>query len=325
MTMFFDDARTVERPAFFDGQQLYAADLQGLAGFHRAMRWLHNSSLHQPGVGSGFAVAGRRGDREVRVDPGYALDADGREIVLLEAQVEPVPPVAVDTDGGPVAYDISVSYPADDELEEAETREGVCLPRGAVRLRERPVLCWIRLARDVAGELRPVDARHALDLQRARKIAIARAFVRNCKLDADLSIAERRNARPEPCPHIARGHEAPVAWEAWEVQRLDSNGNPEQVPVGLQADVDTRAAAFRLVPTYTARPEGPRPIGAPRLEQRDAQFLDVPAFVTAATRDGFHCFVPLIGIDDVLADVSIDDVVQAARQAWGVVWMGVEP
>jgi hypothetical protein len=322
MTLF-DDTSSVERPVFFDGQQLYADDLQGLADFHREMRTLHNSALHQPGFGNGFAVAGSKGDREVRIDPGYALDADGREIVLLETHVEPVPPVAVDTDGGPVAYDLTVSYPDDDQLEEAETREGVCLPRGAVRLRERPVFCWVRLARDVSGELRPVDPAQALDLRLARKIALARVFVRNCKLDADLSIAVRRNARPEPCPHIACGHELPVAWEAWE--SLPPGLEVSPTALGLRADVDTSGAGFRLVPTYEARAEGGRPLMLAIGDGVDIPMLDAPGFVTSPTRDGFTCFVPVFGIGIDLTDDLMKTLVETAREQWGLVWMGMEP
>lgn len=319
MTMF-DDARTVERPAFFEGQQLYAEDLQGLDGFHRALRWLHNRSLHQPGVGNGFAVAGARGDREVRIDPGYALDAGGREIVLLETAVEPVPPVATDADGGPVAFDLTVSYPEDADLEDAETREGVCLPRGAVRLRERPIFCWVRLVKDVNGTLAPVDPRQGLDLQQSRKIAIARAFVRNCALDADLVIAARRNARPDPCPHMAFGRVLPVDWQTWTV-------GGDSVPIGLIADVDTRAAGFRIVPGYQARVTGGRPLtlSASDIEGPSTLLLDVPAFTTQETQVGFRCSVPLIALSGRLVAALKDELVEKAGGRWGIQWMGVEP
>jgi hypothetical protein len=319
MTMF-DDARTVERPAFFDGQQLYAEDLQGLDGFHRALRWLHNRSLHQPGVGNGFAVAGSRGDREVRIQPGYALDADGREIVLLETAIEPVPPVAADADGGPVAFDLTVSYPEDADLEEAETREGVCLPRGAVRLRERPIFCWVRLVRDVNGTLAPVDPRQRLDLQQSHKIAIARAFVRNCALDADLVIAARRNARPDPCPHMAFGRVLPVAWQVW-------TAGPDDLPIGLIADVDTSAAGFRIVPNYQARVTGGRPLTLEpsEIEGPRSLLLDVPAFTTQETKVGFRCYVPLVALFGGLVTSQEQDLKDKAAGGWGLQWMGVEP
>ncbi len=65
----------LERQQFFDGQRLLASDLQGLEAFHRQMRELHNRSLHQPGIGNGFAVSGERGDRQVTIGAGYALMA----------------------------------------------------------------------------------------------------------------------------------------------------------------------------------------------------------------------------------------------------------
>src|SRR5258707_13601471 len=62
----------IERVRFFDNERLIAPDLQAIDDFARQMRWLHNRSLHQPGVASGYAVAGQKGDREVTIQPGYA-------------------------------------------------------------------------------------------------------------------------------------------------------------------------------------------------------------------------------------------------------------
>src|SRR6476661_8716453 len=84
------ETRFIERQQFFNGQRLFASDLQGLEAFNREMRWLHNKSLHQPGIGNGFAVVGKKDDREVQIGPGYAIDALGREIVLTQTQEEPV-------------------------------------------------------------------------------------------------------------------------------------------------------------------------------------------------------------------------------------------
>ena len=116
---FLKETRFIERLQFFNGQRLFASDLQGLEAFNREMRWLHNESLHQPGIGNGFAVSGKKGDREVRIGPGYAIDAMGREIVLTQTQVEVVPPVASEDDGSPVLFDLTVSYPDDEFLEPA--------------------------------------------------------------------------------------------------------------------------------------------------------------------------------------------------------------
>ena len=324
----FDETRSVERPRFFDGQALLAADLDGIAEFHRAMRWLHNRSLHQAGIGNGLAVAGRRGDREVQVQPGYALDSLGREIVLLETEVLPVPPVAGERDGGPVYYDLTVSYPDDDELEEAETREGICRPRGAVRLRERPVSCWVRLKRDVTDRLRPLSEAHALDIQSGLKIVLARAAVRNCKLDADLSIAERRNARPAGRPRVVCGRTA-AEWEAWTIEHPELNDGV-QLPIGLRARVDTREAELRASPCYWARITGPRPLMID-LPDEGAEgpgdqlvLLDIPAFVQDPASTGFECFAAAFSLGRSLTEDVIPVLLEATREAWGIAWLAVE-
>src|SRR5688572_32733272 len=97
-----DQLQFLERLRFFDGQRLLAADLQDVDTLHRELRELHNRSLHQPGVGSGFAVTGAPGDREVSIGPGYAIDAAGREIVHTRTRVEPIPPVPGDAEGNPI-------------------------------------------------------------------------------------------------------------------------------------------------------------------------------------------------------------------------------
>src|SRR5947209_19209161 len=97
-----DIAPFTERINFFDGQRLFASDLQFLEQFNREMRWLHNQSLHQAGIGSGFAVSGKKDDRQIRIEPGYAIDSSGREIVLTQTEVLQVPPIANDCQGNPV-------------------------------------------------------------------------------------------------------------------------------------------------------------------------------------------------------------------------------
>ncbi len=60
---------------------LTAADLAAEQEYHRGMRYLHNR-LHGYGTVSGLEVTVAR--RRVRVDPGMAIDACGREIVLAQ-------------------------------------------------------------------------------------------------------------------------------------------------------------------------------------------------------------------------------------------------
>jgi hypothetical protein len=272
-----DQTRFIERQQFFNGQRLFADDLQSLEAFNRELRWLHNKSLHQPGIGNGFAVTGKKGDREVTIGPGYAIDREGHEIVLIRDQVETVPPVASESDGTPVLFDLTVSY-LDEELEEQELREGICNQRGAVRLREEPVFCWVRL--DSNGQ--PREPKQKLEILAGMRLVLARAEVLNCELFQDLSVAERLNARPATLPYVCCGT-SEVNWEPLTFAPLDptvifgaddlssvelgalisafAQGLgffPFVLPIGLSAVVNTSACGFLNTPCYSARIAGPR-------------------------------------------------------------------
>lgn len=307
-----DETGFVERLSFFNGQRLFASDLQGVEAFHREMRWLHNKSLHQPGIGAGFAVTGKRDDREVRVGPGYALDSLGREIVLTRERVQPIPPVASEPDGSPVFFDLAVSYPGDELLEEAETREGICLSRGVVRLREEPVLCWIRLHEE-QGLLAP-DKNFEKAIQQGSWIVLARIEVLQCKLRQDVSLAERRNARPDCRPYIACGHQTPH----WQEREFPNN------LFHLTTDIDTSSAGFLTTPCYSVRLDGERIF-------EEQPVLDTFPTIVAPKPDGFtvQLFVWFFRPpppDPIEGDVLLDELEEEPRpwDAWKIVWMGVE-
>ena len=242
--------RFLERNRFFDGQRLFASDLQAVEEFNREMRWLHNKSLHQPGIGSGFAISGKKGDREAVIQPGYAIDGEGREIVLVEPHIEPVPPVADDGFGGPVYFDLTVSYPDERTLKPAETREGICAPRGAIRLREAPVFCWVRLG--PPPDRVPTDPILRDAVQQGLKLRLARAEVLNCKLEKPLSLAQRRNARPPQQPYVASGTGRNLEWT------MPNGVAPVGVGLQLVASIDTTEAEFRTPPCYSAHLLGSR-------------------------------------------------------------------
>ncbi|MEJ2750764.1 MAG: hypothetical protein P8183_23085, partial [Anaerolineae bacterium] len=208
-----DKTRFVERPQFFDGQTLFADDMQTVEAFNREMRWLHNRLLHQTGaIGNGYAVQGNKGDRVVVIGPGLALDHEGREIVLLEELSEPVPPISGDEAGGPAYFDLTVSYPHDDQLEVTETRIGFCDTAGAIRLREKPVVTWVRLQKTAAGSMEVKDGEQRAAIKRGELVVIARASVLNCQLNDVLSLKQRRSARPSCQPYIAAGVEKTPQW-----------------------------------------------------------------------------------------------------------------
>lgn len=341
--MLINATQFVERSQFFNGQRLFASDLQELEAFNREMRWLHNQSLHQPGIGSGYVPTGKKGAREVTIGPGYALDAWGREIVLTQTRTEPVPPVADDGDGQPVWYDLTVSYPSDSDLKASETREGICLPRGVVRLREEPVFCWVRLSQDENGQVQPQDERLKQEVRDGTKLVVARAEVFNCQLKRDLCTAQRRNVRPATQPYIACGRSTPTPWEVWRI-----NGKL----VGFQASIDTTNARFRVTPHYEARLEDAKPVlTVPdevisltrgrfvlQVEKPSAREFVIKAFYpplltailgTTATpsssknelKSFLKDFAAAKEADD---DPDVESGVARIREYWQVVWFGIE-
>ncbi len=274
-----DQTRFIERMQFFSGQRLLAQDLQDLETLNREMRWLHNQSLHQPGIGSGFAVSGVKGDRQVTIGPGYAIDALGREIVLTHPQVEAIPPVHGEADGSPAYYDLAVSYPQDKDLQEAETRQGVCDTQGAVRLIEEPVFCWVRLHKDSQGNLVPNSTAIAQEIQASMQIILTRVEIFNCQINALISIAQRRTARLECGPRLAAGIADPTDWEVLDLQNLSSTAlrmtlaeinNPQ--PIALMATIDTSSGGFEFTPNYSASLPGERLV-AFDIDGESTQFL----------------------------------------------------
>lgn len=259
---FIRDTRSVEQQRFFNGQRLFDSDLQGIEAFNREMRWLHNQSLHQPGIGNGFAVTGKKGDREVTIGPGYAVDDLGREIVLTSPRTIPAPPVAGDLGGLPKHFLLTVAYPEDADLEIVERRAGLCGDEGATRQRVEPILCWVPLHANGT----PEDATQAARIQQGRQLVLASIAVRECKLDKDLSLSQRRNAKPSDQPYIACGHDDPTAWRRWQIGEepglsIESASNQQgfyQVIGGLQADINTTDAGFLTEPRYFTRLAGPR-------------------------------------------------------------------
>lgn len=313
---FIDETRYLERLQFFNGQRLFASDLQGIETFNREMRWLHNKSLHQPGIGSGFAVYGKKGDRKVTINPGYAIDVLGREIILTQNQEEPIPPVSADDDGRSVFYVLTVSYPDDSELEETETREGICLPRGVVRLQEAPAFCWVRLQRDEQGNLGANNHKIKEDIKNGLKILLARIDVLNCQLKQDPSIAQRRNARPAKQPYIACGQVLPIWGFTWP------SDNEREFPfLKLTATIDTTKAGFLTPPCYSARIEGPRVV-VHREDHETDLFLFEFMHIEERKDEEFtvQAFVSISG------DYKnyTDQVEKHIECKWKIVWMGVE-
>jgi hypothetical protein len=317
-----DETRFIERLHFFDGQRLVASDLQGLEEFNREMRRMHNMCLHQHGVGSGFAVSGEKGDREVTIGPGYAIDSLGREIILTQTEVLAIPPDAGDK-GNSSFYDLTVSYPQDSALEEAETRDGICLPRGAIRLREAPIFCWVELS----GEnFIPTKSKLVTDLQTGLKIRLARVEILNCRLNARVSVALRDNARPEVTPYVAAGFQQVLTVQNFPLP-LPIFTDPRVRTRVIIDTIDTSAASFLATPEYMAHITGPRrfDVGSRELAIFD-QFS-----ITSSAKDKFEILDLIFlvpnrptSLSQPMTDAEVNEVVSQISKKWEVVWMGVE-
>jgi hypothetical protein len=313
----------IERLDFFNGERLFAEDLQTLDGFNRQMRWLHNFSLHTFGIGSGFVVQGKRGDREVTVSPGYAIDNAGREIILLTMRTETVPPVADDGLGNPQFYDLTVHYPPTVELEELETRSGVCGTNGVVRRREEPLFCWIELK---GSDHTPKNPKHAVQIAVGEKIVLARVSVKNCQLET-LTIANRRTVRPDTLPYVACGKMFPQKmWRPWTITIDEAT----QI-LGVEATVDTSAAHFSGVPCYTARAAGIRVFRISSVDQPVFLVEGFPIVEGGATPTGFvfRVFLPefstgVRGEIPVNPRKNFEVILQSIQENWYIEWMGVE-
>ena len=78
-----------ERPRYFAGKVLTAEDLELEQRYHSEKQWLLNRELRGPGIVSGLEVS--RGDGFVTVEPGFALDSNGREILVAEPRQLAIP------------------------------------------------------------------------------------------------------------------------------------------------------------------------------------------------------------------------------------------
>jgi hypothetical protein len=310
-----DEMQFLERVQFFNGQRLFANDLQSLEEFNRKMRWLHNQSLHQPGVGSGYGVAGNIGDRQVTISPGYALDSLGREIILTETLIQPIPPVADNGSGNSVFYLLTVSYPEDAALKPSETRAGVCAQQGVVRLREDPVFCWVRL-NDNDLNRQPVDPNLKQRISKGFFIVLAQIEVFNCKLKQPVSAAQRRNAVPAKQPRIACGVQIPTSWDAAPAAMMNVPPFDEIGSLTLTATIYTSAAGFSATPLYTARLMGSRLLP----DDSNRPFL-TDALINLIT-------TPALGPRQFTLQIfpfSQGNVTVAQiKSEWQVAWMGIE-
>src|SRR5713101_5995591 len=80
--------RGIARVRYFDRQFLRVEDFADEQAYHVAMRRRHNIAHHSWGIVSGLTLLAQ--ENSLYVQPGFAIDGYGREIILSQRQPLPV-------------------------------------------------------------------------------------------------------------------------------------------------------------------------------------------------------------------------------------------
>ena len=290
----------LERVLFFPGELLTADDLTARDFNNRELRWLHNRTLHNWGIGFGLDVQGLRGATSVTVNPGYAIDIYGREIILSSPFQQPIPAVPGGSGGSAAIYYLVANYLDDaNEATEEQRSATACASGGAVRLSNAPAIIWKTQAQLNSG----VD------------VILGQVSIQNCVLGANVSTAGRRNAAST----------TKFSMEAGEIGAQNLIWTPWQqggVNIGFTARIDTSAAKFQTTPNYMTQIVGSRSSSSPAVVVVD--------FVTIANQSptGFTLQLALPALGNEINTSAITDPTAGpelmAQLGWVVSWMGVE-
>jgi hypothetical protein len=280
----------LERIVFYSGELLTAHDLTTLDGNNRELRWLHNRSLHNWGIGFGLDVQGSRGDTSVTVNPGYAVDSFGREIILSSPVQQPIPAVS-----GPATYYLVANY-VDDANEPVEEQRSAtaCAPGGAVRLSNAPAILWKGSNQLIFGT----------------DVVLAQVVIQNCVLSQAPSAAVRRYATCGSPFFIRAGQltAQDIAWTPW---------TPAGMKFGFTAAIDTSAAQFQSTPRYMAQITGSRSSG-------DTVIIDLVT-VAGESPTGFTLQVALPSLPGANPVVDVNGWKSLIGSlGWTISWIGVE-
>jgi hypothetical protein len=288
------DIPELERITFYQGELLRADDLTTLDSNNQELRWLHNRSLHNWGIGFGLDVQGSTGATSVTVNPGYATDISGHEIILPNPLTLPIPAISS------ASYYLVANWVDDaDEAVVQQNSATACNPGGSVRLSDAPAIVWKTVAQLAFGT----------------DVILCLITIQNCVL-SQISTAVRRYATCGSMFYLKAGSidASTLTWSPWMLEA----GVP---PIGLTAAIDTSAAKFQTTPSYIAQIAGSRLITTTTPPTVIVDFVTV----NNPSTTGFTLQVVLPGISAVTLDAILEALGGPNPQLnWIVNWMGVQ-
>ena len=286
------DIPELERITFFPGELLTADDLTTLDTNSRELLWLHNRSLHNWGIGFGLDVQGATGATSVTVNPGYATDSTGHEIILTSPLSLAIPAISSGS------YYLVADWVDDGDEPVAEQRSAtVCTAGGSVRLINAPAILWKTVAQLGFGT----------------DVLLAQITIQNCVL-SQLSAAVRRYASCGSMLYLSAGQidAQSLTWAAWET------GGTK---IGLTTIIDTTAARFQSMPNYMAQIIGSRSL----ITTTPATIVVDFVSINNPSPTGFTLQVALPPLGAANPDAIRDPASGlVGKLNWQVVWMGVE-
>jgi hypothetical protein len=307
-----NDLNPFARLAYREGQLLTAHDLRAEKFYEDRLRWLHVMGLHATwGIMSGLTVSGNSGDQTLTVAPGYAIDNEGRDLLLAGEMKLPLPAVLT-----PTTLVLVVSYQPDAKFRSYAQLTQVCLHESQSRPLEQLEFSW----------------QQPTDVCFGRQIPLAMVEVSGGALQGQPDERVRRYARRATTPLIGWGS-TEAGQTGWTIKDQDQ---PKVESLWLEVMVDTSAAGFTQTPDYFALLCGYGVNNPERLKTDQAiqealasveatVFLSHLSFIRYQTPLGFYYHV-LRQSDKLpgVPGVHVNDA-QAEQLRWRIYWIGVEP
>ena len=214
-----------DRVTYRDGQLLTAADLTADQARNTRLWDLHTRYLHDTwGIAIGYVVNVGDGDTLLQVAPGYAVDIQGRPLVLSQTTPVPLPPIV-----GPAYMVLVINYQENAAYRVRADQNGVCLGN-SIGDQESPAFVW----KD------PADVQMGIDIPLIT-VQVSAGAVQSTDQRA------RRYVQKMVRPYIASGA-TDAGYTQW-------SQIPNVAPSGFtfyQTVIDTSDSSFNNTPFYFA-------------------------------------------------------------------------